>query len=191
MIFDSYEVFLGKRECDSPSPQPVRHIQGKWPDFGKSEMGVGAEQKVQTNPIVQAVKRKLERSDSAEEANYLLKCLNYPNIFHEDLSQPTTSTTSRSDSLASNIMRKLSVSGLAGLPQRSPGEMRRSARVIHDSLRTVKDYYNSYGLLLQASNATKQRSLFITIRESIPQGGQQHILHLIALSGAKNTLRWR
>ena len=151
-------------------------------------MGVGAEQKVQTNPIVQAVKRKLERSDSAEEANYLLKCLNYPNIFHEDLSQPTTSTTSRSDSLASNIMRKLSVSGLAGLPQRSPGEMRRSARIIHDSLRTVKDYYNSYGLLLQASNATKQRSLFITIRESIPQGGQQHILHLIALSGSTGSI---
>ena len=134
MIFDSYEVFLGKREWDSPSPQSVRHSQGKWSDFGKSEMGVvGAEQKVQTNPIVQAVKRKLERSDSAEEANYLLKCLNYPNIFHEDLDQPTTSTTSRSDSLASNIMRKLSVSGLAGLPQRSPGEMRRSAIIIHES----------------------------------------------------------
>ena len=58
---------------------------------------------------------------------------------------------------------------------------RRNAKVSkdHDSLRPVKDYYNSYGLLLQASNATKQRSLFITIRESIPQGGQQHILHLI------------
>ena len=138
MIFDSYEVFLGKRECDSPSPHSVRQIQDKWPDLEKSaniivfpEMGMGAEQNAQTNPIVQAVKRKLERSDSAEEANYLLKCLNYPNIFHEDLDQPTTSTTSRSDSLASSIMRKLSVSGLAGLPQRSPGEMRRSARILH------------------------------------------------------------
>ena len=131
MIFDSYEVFLGKREWDTPSPtHSVRHSQGKWPDLRNSEMGVGAEHKMQTNPIVQAVERKLERSDSAEEANYLLKCLNYPNIFHEDLDQPTTSTTSRSDSLASNIMRKLSVSGLAGLPQRSPGEMRRWARII-------------------------------------------------------------
>ena len=135
MIFDSYEVFLGKREGDSPSPLSLRQRQGKWPGYGNSENttvfaeeGLEAEQEMQTNPIVQAVKRKLQRSDSAEEANYLLKCLNYPNIFHEDLDQPTTSTTSRSDSLASNIMRKLSVSGLAGLPQRSPGEMRRSGK---------------------------------------------------------------
>ena len=130
MIFDSYEVFLGKREGDSPSPRSLGQRQGKWPGGENTtvfaEDGLEAEQQMQTNPIVQAVKRKLERSDSAEEANYLLKCLNYPNIFHEDLDQPTTSTTSRSDSLASNIMRKLSVSGLAGLPQRSPGEMRRS-----------------------------------------------------------------
>ena len=144
MIFDSYEVFLGKREGDSPPLNPIWQRQGKWPDFGNSEKatviseeGLEVEQQLHTNPIVQAFKRKLERSDSAEEANYLLKCLNYPNIFHEDLDQPTTSTTSRSDSLASNIMRKLSVSGLAGLPQRSPGEMRRSARLMHDGFITA------------------------------------------------------
>ena len=132
-IFDSYEVFLGKREWDTPSPHSMRQKQDQWPSFGNrensivfAEEGLTAEQSSQ---IIQNLKRKLERSDSAEEANYLLKCLNYPNIFHEDLDQPTTSTTSRSDSFASNIMRKLSVSGLAGLPQRSPGEMRRSDKV--------------------------------------------------------------
>jgi hypothetical protein len=104
-IFDSYEVFLGRHREESRPPGPLGR-----PPAPQGEL--------QLLPRAQ-LPRALSRTDSDDEASFMLKVLNYPNIFYESL----PAGRERSDSHASNVLRKFSLTG--------PGPVTRYKGALH------------------------------------------------------------
>ena len=84
-----------------------------------------------SDPAITNLQRRLYRTDSQEEAAFLNRCLIYPNIFQESLASPSMDRGSeRSSSLASSVLRRLSVSpNSLGLDPRQVLERNRLASV--------------------------------------------------------------
>ena len=112
-IYKQYEVFDWK--CEEQGRAPPKGILRKRKSSRLDQMidkmrkvGWTESQGQSDSPAVVALRARLERSQEEKEADFMWKVLTYPQLFRSSISPPPSTT--RSDSLASQVFRRLSVS---------------------------------------------------------------------------------
>ena len=135
-IYDQYEVFMDKTESE------FRHFKDA-NNRSRSLVSLAPPREIETiksrsKSNMETVHQRLERSNSDEEASFMLKVLNYPEIFYEN--QPPSKE--RKDSLLNQIKRKMSVSSNSteALRQPSPSPTPSSITTTQDTYRPPNSF---------------------------------------------------
>lgn len=100
-IYDKYEVFMDKTESE------FKHFKDKSSRSKSlvplSEPSEDKTRQFRSRSNMETARARLVRSDSDEEANFMLKVLNYPQIYYENLPPPKA----RRESVVDQFKRRL------------------------------------------------------------------------------------